>query len=76
MEAHITTPLLNTAGRVSFDYAYINGSSSNTFVVQTSTDGVTFTTVDTRTLGAGANQNLHLTATFLTKMVGIYPYHE
>ncbi|WP_161804636.1 GEVED domain-containing protein [Lacinutrix himadriensis] len=55
--AHITTPVLNTCGTVTFDYAYINGNSSNVFELQTSTDGTTFTTVDTRTLGAASNQN-------------------
>ncbi len=55
--AHITTPLLNTCGTVTFDYAYINGSSSNTFDLQTSTDGTNFTTVDTQTLGASSEES-------------------
>ena len=37
VEANITTPLLNSVGTVSFDYAFVNGSASNTFVLQTST---------------------------------------
>ncbi|MEZ5004341.1 MAG: choice-of-anchor D domain-containing protein [Chitinophagales bacterium] len=53
--AHITTPALNTCGTVTFDYAYINGNSTNVFQLQTSTDGISFSTVDTRTLGASAN---------------------
>lgn len=53
--AHITTPSLNTCGTVSFDYAYINGNSANVFELQTSTDGISFSTVDTHTLGASAN---------------------
>ena len=53
--AHITTPVLNTCGAVSFKYAYINGSSSNVFQFQVSTDGTNFSTLDTRTLGASAN---------------------
>jgi hypothetical protein len=53
--AHITTPALNTCGTVSFKYAYKNGNSSNVFKLQKSTDGTTFTTIDTRTLGASSN---------------------
>jgi len=55
--AHITTPLLNTCGTVSFKYAYTSGSSSNVFQLQVSTDGTNFSTLDTRTLGASANEN-------------------
>ncbi|MDB4113943.1 lamin tail domain-containing protein [Flavobacteriaceae bacterium] len=55
--AHITTPLLNTCGTVSFKYAYTSGSSSNVFQLQVSTDGINFSTLDTRTLGASANEN-------------------
>ena len=54
--AHITTPELNTCGTVSFKYAYINGSSSNVFQLQISTDGTNFSTLDTHTLGASSNQ--------------------
>ena len=54
--AHITTPSLNTCGTVSFKYAYINGSSSNVFQFQISTDGTNFSTLDTHTLGASSNQ--------------------
>ncbi|RKE98608.1 choice-of-anchor D domain-containing protein [Ichthyenterobacterium magnum] len=53
--AHITTPVLNTCGTISFDYAYINGNATNVFQLQTSTDGTNFTTVATRVLGAAAN---------------------
>jgi hypothetical protein len=53
--AHITTPELNTCGTVSFKYAYINGSSSNVFQLQISTDGTNFSTLDTHTLGASSN---------------------
>ncbi len=53
--AQITTPSLNTCGTVSFKYAYINGNSSNVFKLQKSTDGTTFTDLDTHTLGASAN---------------------
>lgn len=53
--AHITSPVLNTCGTVSFSYAYINGNSTNVFQLQKSTDGTTFTTIDTRTLGASSN---------------------
>jgi hypothetical protein len=55
--AHITTPVLNTCGTVSFKYAYINGSSANVFLLQISTDGTNFSTLDTHTLGASANEN-------------------
>ena len=53
--AQITTPELNTCGTVSFKYAYKNGSDANVFVLQKSTDGTTFTDLDTHTLGASAN---------------------
>jgi len=53
--AHITTPILNTCGTVSFKYAYINGNSNNVFQLQVSTDGTSFTTLDTHTLGASSN---------------------
>ncbi|MCF8367650.1 MAG: fibronectin type III domain-containing protein [Bacteroidales bacterium] len=53
--AHITTPVLNTCGTVGFKYAYINGSSDNVFVLQKSTDGTSFTNLETHTLGTGAN---------------------
>ncbi len=55
--AQITTPALNSCGTVSFQYAYKNGNSSNVFVLQKSTDGTTFTDLDTHTLGASANLN-------------------
>ena len=55
--AHITTPSLNTCGTVSFKYAYVNGSSSNVFLFQVSTDGTNYTTLETHTLGASADQN-------------------
>ncbi len=55
--AQITTPALNTCGTVSFKYAYKSGNSSNVFVLQKSTDGTTFTDLDTHTLGASANLN-------------------
>ena len=55
--AHITTPELNTCGTVSFKYAYINGSSSNVFQLQISTDGTNFSTLDTHTLGASSDLN-------------------
>ncbi len=54
--AHITTPVLNTCGTVSFKYAYVNGSSSNVFQFQISTDGTNYSTLDTHTLGASSNQ--------------------
>jgi hypothetical protein len=57
VNAHITTPLLNTCGTVSFKYAYTNGSSSNVFQLQISTDGTNFSTLETHTLGASANEN-------------------
>ncbi len=53
--AHITTPVLNTCGTVSFKYAYINGNETNVFVLQVSTDGITFNDLDTHTLGAESN---------------------
>ncbi|MCF7920767.1 MAG: hypothetical protein K9N06_12715 [Candidatus Cloacimonetes bacterium] len=53
--AHITTPQLNTCGTVSFNYAYINGNSSNVFLLQTSSNGTDYTTLDTHTLGESAN---------------------
>lgn len=55
--AHITTPVLNTLGTVSFKYAYKNGSNSNVFLIQTSNDGVNFSTIDTHTLGADAEES-------------------
>ncbi|MBI9031592.1 chitobiase/beta-hexosaminidase C-terminal domain-containing protein [bacterium] len=55
--AHITTPVLNTIGTVSFKYAYINGSDTNVFVLQKSYDNANFVDLDTHTLGASANQN-------------------
>ncbi len=55
--AHITTPALNTIGTVSFKYAFINGSDTNVFVLQKSTNGTDFTSLDTHTLGASANQS-------------------
>ena len=55
--AQITTPALNTCGTVSFKYAYINGNSTNVFVLQKSTDGTTYTDLDTHTLGASSNLN-------------------
>ncbi len=54
--AHITTPLLNTCGTVTFDYAYVNGNSSNVFQLQVSTDGTNFTTIDTKTLGPASDE--------------------
>jgi hypothetical protein len=54
-EAYIRTPELNTCGTVSFQYAFINGSETNVFVLQKSTDGTTWTDLDTHTLGAAAN---------------------
>ncbi len=56
-DAQITTPALNTCGTVTFKYAYKNGSSTNVFVLQKSTDGTTFTDLDTHTLGASAEEN-------------------
>ena len=53
--AHITSPALNTCGTVSFKYAYRSGNSSNVFKLQYSTDGSSFTDLDTHTLGASAN---------------------
>ena len=53
--AQITTPSLNTCGTVSFKYAYKNGNSTNVFKLQKSTDGTTFTDLDTHTLGSSAN---------------------
>lgn len=55
--AHITTPALNTLGAVSFKYAFKNGNNSNVFLIQTSIDGLNFSTIDTHTLGAGADEN-------------------
>ncbi|HBF88869.1 MAG TPA: hypothetical protein DDX39_09530 [Bacteroidales bacterium] len=55
--AHITTPALNTCGTVSFKYAYINGTETNVFVLQKSTDEISFTDVDTHELTALANLN-------------------
>lgn len=55
--ASITTPGLNTCGEVSFQYAYINGSETNVFVLQKSTDGTNFTDLETVTLGPSANLN-------------------
>ncbi len=54
--AQITTPALNTCGTVTFNYAYKNGNSSNVFELQTSTDGSSFTTVDTHTLTSAADE--------------------
>ncbi len=54
--AHITSPVLNTVGVVSFKYAYKSGSASNVFVLQKSTDNTSWTTIDTHTLGASADQ--------------------
>ncbi|OYT16206.1 MAG: hypothetical protein B7C24_08960 [Bacteroidetes bacterium 4572_77] len=55
--AFIASPSLSTLGTVSFKYAYTNGSSSNMFIVQKSTDGGTiFTDLDTHTLGEGSNE--------------------
>jgi PKD repeat protein len=53
--AHITTPVLNTCGTVSFKYAYKSGNSGNVFLLQKSSNGTDFTTLDTRTLGSSAN---------------------
>jgi len=55
--ANITTPSLNTCGTVSFKYAYKNGNETNVFLLQKSTDGTTFTTIDTHTLGASSNES-------------------
>lgn len=54
--AHITTPVLNTIGTVSFKYAYKSGSSSNVFKLQKSYDNSSFTDLDTHTLGASSEQ--------------------
>ena len=61
--ACITTPALNTCGTVTFKYAYRYGNSSNVFVLQKSTDGTTFTDLDTHVLGASANMS-YVTYTF------------
>ncbi|MCF1190513.1 choice-of-anchor D domain-containing protein [Mangrovimonas sp. AS39] len=53
--AHITTPVLNTCGTITFDYAFINGNSNNVFELQISTDGTYFSTLDTKILTAAAN---------------------
>jgi len=53
--AHITTPSVNTCGTVSFKYAYINGNSTNVFLLQKSTNGSDFTTIDTHELGESSN---------------------
>ena len=55
--AHITTPVLNTCGTVSFKYAYKSGSSTNVFELQKSINGTDFTTIDTHTLGASSELN-------------------
>lgn len=55
--AHITSPVLNTIGTVSFKYAYKSGSSSNVFVLQKSTDGSNWTDIETHTLGASSDQS-------------------
>ncbi len=55
--ANITSPALNTCGMVSFKYAYKNGTSTNVFLLQKSTDGTNFTTIDTHTLGDSSNEN-------------------
>ncbi len=55
--AHITSPELNTCGTVGFKYAFINGSSTNVFVLQKSTNGTDWTDLETHTLGDASNES-------------------
>ncbi len=56
--AHITTPVLNSIGTVSFKYGFTNGDDTNVFVLQKSINGTDFTDLDTHTLGASAENAL------------------
>ena len=56
--AHITTPVLNTCGTVSFQYAYKNGNPDNVFKLQKSTDGTIWSDLDEHTLTIASDQTL------------------